>query len=245
MPVSRTLASRNPMPIFAMALRLFRRILPAVALAVCPSLHAADASGSLSLTSDYVFRGVSQSGERPALQAGVRIESEAGFYGSAWASRVDFANAPSASAEIDYVIGVRRKLGDDWVGDANATWFTYAGAPELDYLEWIATATWRDRHWIMLGVSSDVFATGRHGTYVQAGTRLPLNDALRIELAGGYYRLHDAYARDYGHAQATLAWLPTSRVELRLSGHLPDHNARVLFGDLAAQRLEASLQATF
>lgn len=211
----------------------------------CLPLHAAGVSANAALTSDYVFRGISQSNERAALQAGMRIDAETGVYGSAWTSRIDFAGSPDASAEIDYVVGARRKLGQDWVGDLNATWFTYAGASELNYLEWIATATWRDRHWVMLGVSSDVFATGRDGVYMQAGVRFPLDNALRIELAGGHYWLDRAYARDYSHGQATLAWLPHPKVELRLTGHLTDHGARVLFGDLAGSRLEASLQASF
>jgi uncharacterized protein (TIGR02001 family) len=211
----------------------------------CLPLHASDLSGNAALTSDYVFRGISQSNKGAALQAGMRIDSEAGLYASAWASRIDFPSAPAASAEIDYVIGARRKLGEGWVGDLNATWFTYSGASELNYLEWIATATWRDRRWIMLGMSNDVFATGRDGVYLQAGMRMPLDNAWRVELAGGHYWLDRAYARDYSHAQATLAWLPRPKIELRLTGHLTDHNARETFGDLAGSRIEASLQASF
>lgn len=228
-----------------MPLRPLRLVVPAALLLACLPLHAADTSGTIALASDYVFRGVSQSNEDPALQAGARVDTEAGLYAAVWASRIDFAGAPAASAEIDYVIGVHRKLGEDWVGDINATGFTYAGASELNYLEWIATATWRDRRWLMLGASKDVFATGHGGVYAQAGMRIPLDDALRIELVGGYYWLDRAYGRDYAHAQATLAWLPHPQVELRLGGHLTDHNARVLFGDLAGPRLEASLQASF
>lgn len=224
-----------------MPLCSLRLVAPAALLLGCLPLYAADASGNAALTSDYVFRGISQSNEHAALQAGVRVDTDAGLYGTVFASRVDFASAPAASVEIDYVVGARRKLGEDWVGDINATGFTYAGASELNYLEWIAIATWRDRRWIMLGASKDVFATGHDGVYAQAGMRIPLDDALRIELAGGYYWLD----RDYAHAQATLAWLPHPKVELRFGGHLTDHNARVLFGGLAGPRLEASLQALF
>jgi uncharacterized protein (TIGR02001 family) len=228
-----------------MPLRLFRRALPALSVMAGMPLHAASVSGNASLTSDYVFRGTSQANEHAALQVGVRVDAETGLYGSAWASRIDFIGSPDAFAEIDYVVGARRKLGQDWVGDLNATWFTYAGASELNYLEWIATTTWRDRHWVVLGVSSDVFATRRDGVYVQTGVRVPLDNALRVELAGGYYWLDRAYARDYSHGQATLAWLPHPKLELRLTGHLTDHDARVLFGDLAGPRFEASLQASF
>lgn len=228
-----------------MPLRPLRLVVPAALLLACQPLHATNTSGTIALASDYVFRGISQTNEHAALQAGARVDTDAGLYAAVWASRVDFASAPAASAEIDYVIGVHRKLGEDWVGDINATGFTYAGASELNYLEWIATATWRDRRWIMLGASKDVFATGHGGVYAQAGMRIPLDDVLRIELAGGYYWLDRAYARDYAHAQATLALLPHPQVELRLGAHLTDHNARVLFGDLAGPRLEASLQASF
>lgn len=228
-----------------MSFRFHRSPLAVVLLALGLPLQAAEFSGNAALTSDYVFRGISQSNESAAWQAGVRVDGQSGLYGSVWGSRVEFDSAPAADAEIDYVVGIRRKLGDDWTGDLNATCFTYAGASELNYLEWIATATWRERRWLTLGVSRDVFATGRSGVYAQAGMRVPLNESVRLEFAGGYYRLERVYARDYAHAQAALAWLPHPRVELRLSGHLTDHDARVLFGDLAGPRLEASLQASF
>lgn len=214
-------------------------------LAVALPLQAADFGGTATLTSDYVFRGISQSDRRVAPQAGLRLDTASGVYASAWASRVVFPGAPDARAEIDAVLGVQRALGADWAGDINATWFTYAGAPELDYVEWIATATWRQRRWVTLGVSGDVFATGHTGLYLQAGGRLPLTAATRLEFAGGYYRLEHAYGDDYAHAQAALVWAPRARAELRLTGHLTDSRARDLFGDLADPRLEASLQASF
>lgn len=211
---------------------------------VLPS-QAADLSGTATLTSEYVFRGISQSDRNVAPQAGLRLASASGVYASAWSSRVEFPGAPDARAEIDAVLGMQRALGAHWTGDVNGTWFTYAGTPELNYVEWIATATWRQRHWVALGVSGDVFATGRTGLYLQAGGRLPLTAATRLELTGGYYRLERAYGDDYAHAQAAFVWAPHAQAELRLTGHLTDSRARDLFGDLADPRLEASLQASF
>lgn len=223
----------------------FHHPLAAALLALALPLQPAGFSGNATWTSDYVFRGISQSDESAAWQAGARVDGHSGLYGSVWGSRVAFASAPTANAEIDYVVGVRRQLSEDWSGDLNATWFTYTGASELNYLEWIATATWRERRWLMLGVSRDVFASGRSGVYAQAGMRVPLTEAVRLELASGYYRLERANARDYAHAQAALAWQPNPVIELRLSAHLTDHDARALFGDLADPRLEASLQASY
>lgn len=228
-----------------MSHRVLRLALPLALMAVCPPLQATDVGGQLGVTSDYVFRGISQSNGRPAMQAGARVDGAGGFYGSVWASRVDFPSVRDARAEIDYVLGARQPLGADWVGELSATWFTYSGASELNYLEWIASATWRDRRWVALGVSNDVFATGRSGVYANAGLRVPLDDAMRLEIAAGYYWLDHAYARSYAHAQAAVVWQARPKLELRLSGHLTDQNARRVFGELADPRLEASLQASF
>lgn len=90
-----------------------------------------------------------------------------------------------------------------------------------------------------------MFATGRSGVYANAGLRVPLDESTRLEFAAGYYWLDHAYARSYAHAQAAVAWHARPKLELRLSGHLTEHNARVAFGALADPRLEASLQASF
>lgn len=99
-----------------MSHRVLRPALPFALLAVCLPLHAVQGGGQLALASDYVFRGISQSNGDPALQAGARIDGAGGFYGSAWASRVDYPSAPDARAEIDYVLGIRQPLGADCIG---------------------------------------------------------------------------------------------------------------------------------
>ena len=50
-------------------------------------------SFNIGVTSDYVFRGVSQTSNEPALQGGADIGWGI-LYAGVWASRVDFDNAP-------------------------------------------------------------------------------------------------------------------------------------------------------
>ena len=59
------------------------------------------------------------------------------------------------------------------------------------------------------------------------------------------YFLDRAYALDYRHAQLTAAWAPRPDLDLRLLFHVPDANARRLFGDAADRRVEAALQVSF
>ncbi|ANY20914.1 Bacterial protein of unknown function (Gcw_chp) [Tsuneonella dongtanensis] len=46
-------------------------------------------SGSVTLVSDYRFRGVSLSGGDPAVQGGITVTHESGFYIGTWASSID------------------------------------------------------------------------------------------------------------------------------------------------------------
>ena len=67
-------------------------------------------SGNVSLASEYVFRGQSQTQENAAVQGGLDLEY-CGFYVGAWGSNVDFNS--DATAEIDYYGGYVFGLTED------------------------------------------------------------------------------------------------------------------------------------
>ena len=87
-------------------------------------------SATAALTTDYVFRGLSQTGQEPAIQ-GSFDASYSIFYVGVWASNIDFAN----SIEIDWYGGI----ASEWNGlgyDAGVIWYTYPGSNGgLDYVE--------------------------------------------------------------------------------------------------------------
>lgn len=74
----------------------------------------ATGSGNLALASDYVWRGSSQTGGDPAVQAGVRLSARNGLYASAWGSNVAFTPDIGARSEFDAVLG--------WSGDLTPAW---------------------------------------------------------------------------------------------------------------------------
>ncbi|MCB1710405.1 MAG: TorF family putative porin, partial [Halioglobus sp.] len=55
-----------------------------------PRAEAFEISGNVALTSDYRFRGISQSDESAAIQGGFDVEFSPGFYVGTWGSSVDF-----------------------------------------------------------------------------------------------------------------------------------------------------------
>lgn len=224
-----------------------RHLAALAALSFAPTFAgAATVSGSAALTTDYVFRGISQSLGDPAVQAGVRVQSGSGWYGALWGSSVEFAGDTGASTELDYSAGWSGALTERTALDIGITHFDYPSArSELDYAELIATLTWSSNYWLTLGYSNDVFATDSSGIYTQLGGKIPLADRWRLEAAAGYYHLDDAYDDSYAHVQLGLVWAIAAPVELRLTAHATDSAAKTQFPGIAGSRVEAAVAAAF
>lgn len=90
------------------------------------------------LVNDYRFRGVSLSNKKTAFQPAVTIAHESGFYVGAWGSNT--ADNGGDDIELDLIAGFGKTLGGiDF--DVNATYYVYPGADELNYVEFISTAS--------------------------------------------------------------------------------------------------------
>lgn len=101
-----------------------------------------DLSVTLGGTSDYVFRGISQTDENPAAQGSIDL-SYGLFYAGVWASNVDFGTG-SPNAEIDFYAGIKPTMGPGpfWgpvTFDLGVIYYAYPSADddgaELDYVE--------------------------------------------------------------------------------------------------------------
>ena len=107
------------------------------------------------LSSDYLFRGVSQTRDRPAIQGTVDVQHDSGFYVGAFASNVSFKSL-DARQELDVLGGWRTTFGGLSV-DTGAVWYTYPGYNKgtgaglgLNYVELaakLATSWSRSRRW--------------------------------------------------------------------------------------------------
>lgn len=87
-------------------------------------------SGGATLTSDYVFRGFTQTRENAAIQPWVELGYGL-FYLGVWGSNVDFgAVPPTADVEVDFYAGIRPMLGPAEF-DLGVIYYTYPGASDL------------------------------------------------------------------------------------------------------------------
>jgi len=94
-------------------------------------------SGSATIASDYRFRGVSQTNNEMAVQAGVTVSHDSGLYVGAWGSNLaGWGTFGGANMELDLIAGFKQKLGDNAALDVGVTWYMYpGGADETDFAE--------------------------------------------------------------------------------------------------------------
>lgn len=99
---------------------------------------SADITGNIGLTSDYVFRGISQTNEHPAVQGGFDYSHSSGAYAGVWASNVDFEDGDEAYMEVDLYAGMAGKVGDlGW--KFGGIYYNYPGVSDssnLNYDYW-------------------------------------------------------------------------------------------------------------
>ncbi len=87
----------------------------------------AGTSVNLSVTSDYLFRGLPQSGGA-AVQGGIDYAADSGFYVGAWASTIGFGgDAGGAGSEVDFYAGF---AGENF--DLGAIYYLYSEEDEVD-----------------------------------------------------------------------------------------------------------------
>jgi hypothetical protein len=94
-------------------------------------------SGSVSLVSDYRFRGVSQTDEELAVQGGLTISHESGFYVSTWASNLaGWGTFGGSNTELDLIGGFNTEVTPGVTLDVGLTWYMYpGGASKTDFAE--------------------------------------------------------------------------------------------------------------
>lgn len=111
-------------------------IVPAPALSAEESSFPGTFSGNVAITSEYYFRGLSQTDDAPALQGGLDYElslaKPVALYVGAWGSNVDFnegGGVDGATIEIDLYGGLRGAIGDTGLTwDIGGIYYTYPGA---------------------------------------------------------------------------------------------------------------------
>ena len=227
-------------------------------IASAPESRVCSTSANVGVTSDYVFRGISQSGEDAAIQGGVELTCGK-FYVGFWGSGIDFADG----SEIDLYAGFKTTIGRVTL-DLGVIYYGYpgTGGTDISYFE------------VKAGASAPVWKGGTVGATVfyspaytdlfgfgDTGPVTTIEGAISQELPKvgmftptvsalvGHSNFHDDFfgfdlSYAYWNVGVTLGFLEKWSLDLRY--HDTDgEGAAALLTPLSDDRFVATLKYTF
>ncbi|GAA6131510.1 TorF family putative porin [Halopseudomonas sabulinigri] len=136
-----------------------------------------DASMTVTLATDYIWRGQSQTDGAGAIQGSLDFAHESGLYIGAWASNVDADDFGGASVEIDYYAGYGGAITDDISYDLSWATYTYPKNSSIDVEEALASLS---LYGFTLGAKYAYDPSSALYTYVDYGFDLPWDMGLGL-----------------------------------------------------------------
>ncbi len=183
---------------------LVMMLVPAAAIAEEEPPYSIGAN--VAITTDYTFRGISQTDGSAAIQGGFDGSyslTEVDLYASVWASNVDFNDGDEAQTEFDFYGGFTGTLpvGEGLSWDAGVIYYAYPGASSdlnynfiegyagLDYT--FSKAALTPEVGVKVSYAGDYFAGSGQGIYVDGTGSLSLPYDLGLGLHYGYQSIDD------------------------------------------------------
>jgi uncharacterized protein (TIGR02001 family) len=227
----------------------FKSTCLAAALAV-PALAYAEPelSANVALTTDYVWRGYSQTLEDPAIQGGFDFEHDSGFSVGVWGSNVDFGD--SANMEFDIYGGYSGEFGDGFSYGVGLIYYMYPGTistEDYDWLEFNGSLGWGPVTFA-INYSNDVYNSDETGIYynLSAGHEI---QGFSLAAGIGYYD-YDAGAIGNASDESVIDYhlgVGTSfvGVDWDLSYYDTNSDGEDIYGDVADGRVVLTVSKSF
>jgi uncharacterized protein (TIGR02001 family) len=157
---------------------------------------ASPLSGSIAVTSDYVFRGASQTQEDPAFQAGLTYTFPLGIYVGVWGSNVDFGPG-DPDWEVDGFIGYNVDLTKNLNLDMMFNRYNYPSAGGSNFNELIYKLTYKEAYSLTVAYTADVYGLEENSFYYSLGGSWSLPYDLSLGAHVGYTTFASALEEVY------------------------------------------------
>jgi uncharacterized protein (TIGR02001 family) len=144
-------------------MKLTHGVAAVVLLATATAAHA-EFSGTVTATTDYDWRGVTQSAQDPAIQGSIDWSMDMGLYAGAWASNVDFGSG-DPNVEVDLYVGWSG--GDTLTWDVGGVYYTYPGESDFNFPEIYGSLGWEFLEG-KISYSWDFAGTSKSAMYYEA-----------------------------------------------------------------------------
>ena len=167
-------------------------------------------TGNVAVTSDYMFRALTQTWGRPAIQGGADYTNPNGFAAGLWGSSISERSYPGGAMELDLYASYGQAIDSDWSWRVGVYGYVYPGANldqaglpsrSLDTAEANAALSWKQftlkynrALTDYFGVDTEQGYTGdSKGTdYLQLDASFPLTEVWSLALHAGH--THDTTA---------------------------------------------------
>lgn len=230
--------------------------------AACAAVTLDDFGGSLSLTSDDIYHGISQTCGDPAVQGDLDYRTSGGqspneAFAGVWGSAGLGASACGKAREANVYAGYTFALNTDSSGTITYTHYGYPGgaytlAPlaglRYDYDTLEAQWTWQDQIYLTAAWTPDALRYAYHSverdrTALSYGLQLrqPLGRGFSLSAGIGYDEIADPFGTGYGFWNAGAGYA-VGAVQLQVGYFGTAERADRLFGTyVAGNRVAASV----
>lgn len=185
-------------------------------LVVCACAHAEQSfSLGAELSSNYLWRGVSQSNDQVALSLSADFEHDNGLFASGWLSNVDFGDESSASYELDLTLGYFFELSENISSDISYNYYAFPDETNgnIDLGEVIANLYIGDftlTYGTLVNAGSIAFSDSRNDTwqYLAANYHVEPKADWSVDFDIGVFSgdsIKDWYDDDYMHYQVHIS----------------------------------------
>lgn len=195
--------------------KIFTTVSSIVVFSCASSIAQGDVSTTVTVASDYDFRGITQTALDPTLQASLDWSGESGLYVSLWGSNIDFGQdglpgspgfdgaeglppVPAVDAvdgvdlnvEVDFTLGYEGTFTDELSYNVGTVYYKYLGNDDVGINDF-------DFGEVYTGLSYKIFSTklwyawdfsnaGDSAWYLEANADVPLPADFALVLHGGY-----------------------------------------------------------
>ncbi|GAA0375687.1 TorF family putative porin [Bowmanella denitrificans] len=181
-------------------------------LSLASPVCLAEVSANIGVTSNYLWRGVTQSSDGPSISGGLDYSHESGFYAGTWVGSIDWGNGNGV--ETDWYAGYSGEAGD-FGYDVGYIYYAY---PEEEYDDSNFGELYFNGSFGDLGFglaytansdADDDAPFGKGDMYYHVSYSFALPEDFSLGLTYGYYSFDIDEAvhgdKDYGHFQLDLS----------------------------------------
>ncbi|MEE4193185.1 MAG: TorF family putative porin [Halieaceae bacterium] len=164
----------------------------AAGLTAAPT-YADSLSANASVTNNYIWRGLTQTTNEPAVQGGIDYGHDSGFYVGTWVSNVQYASDDVYSYEHDMYAGFAFDVGEISF-DIGYLYYNYDEEAEFDFGEVYGTIAWKGLSasaYVLTNTEADEVGDQDFGAgeayYISIDYAFEVGNGIEIGLHGGYH----------------------------------------------------------